>query len=57
MPYEWLGWMFGYYYDCPISDAQAKGSDNYSAFYDNGYSTDIWSFSGDAYPELKNVAK
>lgn len=57
MPFEWLGWMFGYYYDAPVTDAQAKGSDNYKTFYDNEYSTNIWSFVSGEYPSLKNVAK
>lgn len=57
MDFEWVGWMFGYYYDTPVTDAQAKGSDNYSKFYDNGYSTDIWSFADGEYPQLKNVAR
>ncbi|MGN1221960.1 MAG: hypothetical protein ACI4TT_01845, partial [Christensenellales bacterium] len=57
MKHEWLGWVFGYYYDAPVTEAQAKGSDNYSTFYENGYSTDIWSFAEGEYPQLKNVAR
>lgn len=59
---NWVGsWtsadIAGYRFDCPVSDAQAKGSDSYAAFYENGFSTDIWLFDGSNYPALKNVAK
>lgn len=57
MKFEWLAWAVDYVYDTPITDAQAKGSDNYATFYSNSFSTDIWSFGGNSYPTLKNVAR
>lgn len=43
--------------DIQISEEEAKGSDNYSIFTQNNYSTSVWSFEAGKYPQLKNVAK
>ncbi len=53
---EWSFWLKGKH-DIPVTEEQAKGSDNYKVFYDNNYKTSDWLFNPGEYPMIKDVAK
>lgn len=41
--------------DCPLTTAEAQGSDNFEAFRENNYDETKWTFENGSYPKLKNV--
>lgn len=60
--FEAFSW-FGYFYDCPVTEDQAKSKDllaivtSNSKYKEYEFKTSIWEFADGQYPTLKNVAK
>ena len=60
--FEAFSW-FGYFYDCPVTEEQAKSKDLLAVITSNDrykeyeFKTSIWEFADGQYPTLRNVAK
>lgn len=59
MDHSWIGDIFPsyYYWDSPVTEAKAKGSNQFADFTKENFSTSTWLFVEGEYPTLINAAK